>query len=127
MNVQLLDNNKDSTNDGYKLNLSRRGLLEMSLEHKRRNFWQRLALDEPYTTRALHSQWEMPRGKGQTPLLTPHVVHLEPEAIAGPGLNRKKKGLPSVAFCKLRVPSVLGTAWGCRTCSTVAWLGAHLT
>lgn len=32
------------------------------------------------------------------PLLTPYVMHLEPEAIAGPGLDRKKKGLPSVFF-----------------------------
>lgn len=65
--------------------------------------------------------------KGKCPVARWHVVHFEAEAIAGPGLNRKKKGLLSMAFCKLRVPSGLGNTWGCCTCSMVAWLGAHLT
>lgn len=99
----------------------------MSLEHKGRNFWQRLALDEPNRTRALITNRKSPVAGVMPPLLTPYVMHLEPEAIAGPGLNRKKKGFPSVSFCKLRVLYGLRTAWGCHTCPMVAWLDAHLT
>lgn len=72
--------------------------------------------------------WEMHQLQEATPpLLDPGWMNFEPEAIAEPGFNRRREVLPHVSFCKLGVPSDLGTAWGYHTCAMVAWLGGHLT
>lgn len=66
---------------------------------------------EPYKTRALYSLFgNAPSSGAMPPLLTLHLMNFEPEAIAESELNRRKKVLPHVSSCKLRLLSGLGTA-----------------